>query len=244
MNIIGGRLRVLMLGGLLGIFSMGARQAQAIPADPCSMSGNNYVVANGDSCTVDLTQSNVDFFDNHILVRLLLTRPTSGNSTIQLALESAPFGLTLLGFDKFGFNAPLIASSLPSGWGACGGNGNISAFGTFSACANDSGGTDLTPTFTLSSNIGSFGINNAGSHFVTHTRFGTHPSSSCSAFAGDANVATSALGTGECLGASLTPPSTVPISTISAVPEPSSFLLLGSGLIAFAASIKRKRWQG
>jgi hypothetical protein len=31
---------------------------------------------------------------------------------------------------------------------------------------------------------------------------------------------------------------------LAMLPEPSSFLLLGSGLIAFAASIKRKARQG
>jgi hypothetical protein len=241
MNTIGGRLRILMLGGLLGFLSMGARQAHAIPADPCGLLGNNYVVANGDSCTVDLTQSNVDFFDNHILVRLLLTNPVSGNSTIQLVLESKPFGLTLLGFDRFGLNATLLASALPSGWGICPGNGNISSFGVFSACAKDNAGADSSPIFTLNGDIGSFAMNNAGTHFVSHMRFGTRPDSSCSAFAGDTNVATNALGAGECLGASNNPPS--PPQFIP-TPEPSSFLLLGSGLIAFAASIKRKAWQG
>ena len=244
MNTIGGGLRILMLGGFLGVFALGARQAHAITSNPCSMDpSSNYVVADNTSCTVDLFQSNVDFFDNHILVRLLLTNPLSGNSTIQLGLESAPSGLTLLGFDRFGLNAPLLESSLPSGWNFCGGGSNISSFGSFSACANDSGGTDLAPIFTLLGNIGSFTMNDVGSHFVTHTRFSTNPSSSCSAFAGDANVSTNGLGTGECLGASNNPPSPVPPSSVP-TPEPSSFLLLGSGLIAFASSIKRKARQG
>ena len=241
MNIIGGKFRLLTLGVLLGGLSMNASQAHAFASNPCGMSGNNYVVADNTSCTVALTQSNVDFFDNNILVRLLLTNPLSGNSTIQLALESAPSGLTLLGFDRFGLNEPLLVSSLPSGWGACGGGSNISSFGSFSACAKEPAGDDLTPTFTLDGNIGTFAMNDVGSHFVSHMRFGTNPSSSCSAFAGDANVATSALGTGECLGASINPPTPVPPLS---VPEPSSFLLLGSGLIAFAASIKRKARRG
>jgi hypothetical protein len=239
-NTIGGKFRLIMLGVLLGGLSMGARQAHAIASNPCGTSGNDYIVADNTSCTVDLTQSNVDFFDNHILVRLLLTNPLSGNSTIQLALESAPSGLTLLGFDRFGLNEPLLEASLPLNWDFCGGGSNISSFGSFSACAKDSGGDDLTPTFTLDGNIGSFAMNDVGSHFVSHTRFGTNPDSTCSAFAGDANVATNPLGTGECLGASI-PPSTVPPLS---VPEPSSFLLLGSGLIAFATSIKRKARQG
>ena len=240
MNTIGGRFRLLILGVLLGGFSIGAGQAHAFAYDPCGMSGNNYVVANGDSCTVDLTQSNVDFFDNHILVRLLLTNPVSGNSTIQLALESKPFGLTLLGFDRFGLNAALLASALPSGWDICPGNGNISSFGVFSACAKDNAGTDSSPIFTLSGDIGNFAMNSVGSHFVSHMRFSTNPSSTCSAFAGDANVSTNALGSGECLGGSLTPPTSGPPEGPTVVPEPSSFFLLGSGLIAFAASIKRK----
>lgn len=235
MNTIVGRFLILMLGGFLGVFALSVRQAQAIPADPCSMSGSNYVVTNGDSCTVDLTQSNV------ILVRLLLTNPVSGDSTIQLALESAPFGLTLLGIDRFGLNAPLLESSLPEDWRFCGGQGNISSFGTFSACAKEPGGDDLSPTFALTGDISSFAINDKGSHFVAHMRFGTNPDSSCSAFVGDTNVATNALGAGECLGASNNPPS--PPQFIP-TPEPSSFLLLGSGLIAFAASIKRKARQG
>jgi hypothetical protein len=105
------RLRLLMLGAVLAVSSMGARQAFAIASDPCALSGGDYVVTSGDSCTVDMNQSNVNFFDNHIIVRLLLTRLSSGsgNSTIQLELESAPSGLTLLGFDRFGLNAPLLA---------------------------------------------------------------------------------------------------------------------------------------
>jgi hypothetical protein len=57
---------------------------------------------------------------------------------------------------------------LPSGWGFCGGGGNISSFGTFSAGAKEPGGTDLTPMFTLLGNIGTFAMNDVGTHFVFH----------------------------------------------------------------------------
>lgn len=213
---------------------MGVRSAHAIASDPCAFSSGSYVVADGDSCTVDLTQSNVDFFDNNILVRLLVTNPLSGNTTIQLSLESAPSGLTLLGFDRFGLNAgPIIG--FPTGWGNCGGQGNISDFGNFSVCASDSGGTDQTPTFELAGDISSFpGNDPEGTHFATHLRFGTNPPSTCSAFVGDSNVATNPIGSDECNGGGTT--------TTSSVPEPSALLLVGLGLVTLAR-VTRKYTQ-
>src|SRR5258705_7455851 len=163
----------ILLSAVAGAFTIDVHPARAIASDPCGLSSGSYVVANGDSCTVDLTQSNVDFFDNNILVRLLITNPSSGNTTIQLALESASSGLTLLGFDRFGLNGSSILT-FPSDWQSCGGQGQISAFGRFYACAHDPAGKDLSPVFVLNGDDGRFLANSPeGSHFATHIRFST-----------------------------------------------------------------------
>src|SRR5258705_3637015 len=222
----------ILLSAVAGTFTIDVHPARAIASDPCGLSSGSYAVANGDSCTVDLTQSNVDFFDNNILVRLLITNPSSGNTTIQLALESAPNGLTLLGFDRFGLNDAFILT-YPTGWDACGGQGQISAFGKFDACANEPGGEDLSPLFVLNGDVGSFAANvPEGTHFASHLRFGTNPASTCSAFVGDSNVSTNPLGQGECSAGTTA-------TTATTVPEPSTMLLLGVGLLAMAIRGRR-----
>ena len=222
----------IFLSAVASVLTIDVHPARAIASDPCGLSSGSYVVANGDSCTVDLTQSNVDFFDNNILVRLLITNPSSGNTTIQLALESAPNGLTLLGFDRFGLNDAFILT-YPTGWDACGGQGQISAFGKFDACANEPGGEDLSPLFVLNGDVGSFAANvPEGTHFASHLRFGTNPASTCSAFVGDSNVSTNPLGQGECSAGTTA-------TTATTVPEPSTMLLLGVGLLAMAIRGRR-----
>ena len=131
MKKITAKIRIIMLSAMLGGTLISARDGHAVASDPCTQSAGNYLVADGDSCTVDLTQSNVDLFDNHILVRLLINNPSSGHTTIRLSLESAPAGLTLLGFDRFGLNGSILAA--PIGWSACGPHApfNISGFGDF-----------------------------------------------------------------------------------------------------------------
>ena len=192
------RFLVSAIGAFASTISINAINAYAISS--CGTSGGNVVVADGTSCTFDLTQSNVDFFDDNLLVQLVINNPIGDNSTIQLFLNSYPSGLTPLGFDRFGLSAPIL--TYPSDWSTCSGGNSVGPFGSFTDCAKDAGGTLLNPIFVLNGDIGSFSTNSSLDYFAAHIRFAS--STTCSGFVGDANISSHPLPDGECDAATTT----------------------------------------
>jgi len=152
--------------------------------------------------------------------------------------------LTLAGWgvDEFGFEAAgaTIGAQTISGnsWVTGGGcNGNLAGFGSMTDCVLQSGGGTTGPAvFQLTGTPTSFGTNSNGAHFAVHYKTNL---SGCTGFAGDFNVATNSntdCGTGGGPGG----PGGV-ATTATQVPEPSSMLLLGSGLLALAQYVRRQR---
>jgi PEP-CTERM motif-containing protein len=130
--------------------------------------------------------------------------------------------ISAIGMNTATFNVA-VSDSNPSGWtgGSCptsGGNpgcGGYDGFGKFKSEANSNAAESEDFTLTLADTT--FSPNSTGANFAVHVQFFGVNGGSCSIFASDGTSGqTSSLESG---------------CTTSQVPEPSTFLLFGAGLI-------------
>jgi PEP-CTERM motif len=220
---------------LAGLWMVVALSATPVFAVSCSSLGS---ISAGSNFSCDFSDANVTQLDGAFTVTV------SYNSALnQITLTATDnnladsFTLAGFGFDNFGFDATgaTIGSQTVSGnsWvtgGAC--NGNLDGFGSMDDCLVQSGGgTTASPAvFQLTSTPTSFDKNSNGAHFAIHYKTNV---SGCTGFAGDLNV--QATSNADCgTGSAAT-------TATQSVPEPSSMLLLGSGLLALAKYARRKR---
>jgi PEP-CTERM motif-containing protein len=193
------------------------------------------------SFSCDFSESNVTQLDDAFIITVNYNS-TNQQITLTAVDNNLSDGLTLsgFGFDIFGFNAngatitdQTISSNSWVTGGGC--NGNLDGQGTMPDCLLQSGG-GTTPSgaiYQLTGIPSSFDVNSNGSHFGVHYKTNL---SGCTGFAGDLDVATTSnaeCGTGGGPGGAAT--------TATSVPEPSTFLMLGSGLLVLARSVRKKR---
>jgi hypothetical protein len=188
----------------------------------------------------DFSESNVTQLDGAFTINVGYNAAnqqitlTAFDSNLSDSLTLAGFG-----FDIFGFNAvgATIAGQTISGnsWVTGGGcNGNLDGQGQMPDCVLQSGGgtTPSAAVFQLTGVPTSFDLNGVnGSHFAIHYKTNL---SGCTGFAGDLNVATTSnaeCGSGP--GSSAT--------TATGVPEPSTFMLLGAGLLIIGRRMSAKK---
>jgi len=225
---------------MFAMLSMGLlANTQTASAVSCASFGS---ISAASSFSCDFSESNVIQLDGAFIITVSYN---SSNQQISLTAvdNNLSDGLTLsgFGFDVFGFNAngATIAGQTVGGnsWITGGGcNGNLDGQGTMPDCVLQSGG-GTTPSgsalFQLTGTPTSFDVNSNGSHFAIHYKTNI---SGCTGFAGDLNVGTTSnaeCGTGGGPGGAAT--------TATSVPEPSTFLMLGSGLLVLARSVRKKR---
>jgi PEP-CTERM motif-containing protein len=144
---------------------------------------------------------------------------------VQMALGFTAFGdgngnNGIFGFNVVGSTAGLSVTNLPAGFSANLGGGQMDGFGNFevtlSCCNPQNGVTSFSFTVSRTGGFSSasdlFEASSSGAHFAVHVA----PSDgSPTGFAGDAG-------------------------TPSEVPEPTSMLLLGTGLVTLAAGLRRR----
>lgn len=154
---------------------------------------------------------------------------TLNGSVIDVTVQMAP-GFTafgegngnngIFGFNVVGSTAGLSVTNLPAGFTANLGGGQMDGFGNFDvtlSCCNASNAVTsfsftVSRTGGFSSASDLFEANSSGAHFAVHVA----PSNgNPTGFAGDSG-------------------------TPSEVPEPTSMLLLGSGLVTLAAGLRRR----
>lgn len=144
---------------------------------------------------------------------------------VQMALGFTAFGTGdgnngIFGFNVVGSTAGLSVTNLPAGFTANLGGGQMDGFGNFdvtlSCCNPQNGVTSFSFTVSRTGGFSSasdlFEASSSGAHFAVHVA----PSDgSPTGFAGDAGTPTE-------------------------VPEPTSMLLLGTGLVTLAAGLRKR----
>lgn len=223
---------MVFFAGLWMAVALSAKSALAVS---CSSLGS---ISAGSNFSCDFSDANVTQLDGAFVVTV-----SYDSSLNQITLTATDnnladsFTLAGFGFDNFGFDATgaTIGSQTISGnsWitgQAC--NGNLDGFGSMDDCLVQSGGgtTSSPAVFQLTSTPTSFDTNANGAHFAIHYKTNV---SGCTGFAGDLNVATTS--NAECGSG----PGGAAV-TATQVPEPSSMLLFGSGLLALVQFARRK----
>jgi PEP-CTERM motif-containing protein len=125
----------------------------------------------------------------------------------------------IFGFNVVGSTAGLSVTNLPAGFTANLGGGQMDGFGNFDvtlSCCNPPGVTSFSFTVSRTGGFSSasdlFEANSSGAHFAVHI---APTNGNPTGFAGDSGTPTE-------------------------VPEPTSMLLLGSGLVTLAAGLRRR----
>lgn len=160
-------------------------------------------------------------------VNVLIGTNAQGNTTLTVQwVPGAANSLTAIGIDMFGFNSATSVLTCPTGWSCNKGNQNMSGFGSFTQFEKDPGGTggiSSSIVFVLNGTA-AFTSNSHGAQFAAHVRYG----SNCSGFVSDGTASSASTSNVDC-------------GNNSQVPEPSTLLLLGSGL--FGLGVLKKRFS-
>jgi PEP-CTERM motif len=202
-----------------------------------------FIFASGTAYAVqifDLTNTNANPAID-ITVRVTVSDGCAGvgDCTLRLQFISDNLANTPLGFDQFGYNSgslnsPLLNPATQDGWSnancpAGPGGCQMDGFGRFTAEADEPAGEDLDITFILASDDNSYPFNANGSNFAVHIRYGDN----CSLFVSNGTSNDSAGGSGCTTDGGASPTDTVP--------EPSTLLLLGAGLIGMSRFAKKTK---
>lgn len=161
-------------------------------------------------------------------VNVLIGTDAHGNTTLTVQwLPGASNSLTAIGIDMFGFSSSTSVLTCATGWSCNKGTQNMSGFGSFAQFEKEPGGTDgisSSIVFVLNGTA-TFTSNSQGAQFAAHVRYGND----CSGFVSDGSASGGATSNSNCGGT-------------SQVPEPSTLLLLGSGL--FGLGVLKKMFSG
>ena len=181
------------------------------------------VVANADSAVINVPNSGLSGSPGpYATVNYVLN---GGNIDVTVTMEPGfeAFGLGngnngIFGFNIVGSTAGLNITGLPAGWAFNPAGGQMDGFGNFDvtlSCCNPPGVTSFSFTISRTGGFSSasdiFEANSTGAHFAIHI---APTNGNPTGFAADG-------GTPE-------------------VPEPASLLLMGSGLLALAAGLRKR----
>jgi PEP-CTERM motif len=201
-----------------------------------------FIFASGIAYAVqifDLTNTNTNpAIDITVRVTVSDGCAGAGDCTLRLQFISDNLTNTPLGFDQFGYNSgtlnsPLLNPAAQDGWSnancpAGPGGCQMDGFGRFTAEVDEPAGEDLDITFILASDDNDYPFNANNGNFAVHIRYGDN----CSLFVSNGTSNDTAGGSGcsiETDGAS--PTDVDGASPTDVVPEPSTLLVFGAGLI-------------
>src|SRR5262245_41751801 len=126
--------------------------------------------AAGASCNVEMTNTNVTGVT--VDIRVTINNTVAGQTTLTVAFISDNISNTPLGIDQFGYNSAVAAKTLPAGFSqAVNCPCNQDGFGKFASEIDSPGGTLLTFSVVLASQVTSFADNANGAEFAAHIRY-------------------------------------------------------------------------